>query len=158
VLDPLTREETTLLVRTLARPATPEDILADLAARIWRLSEGNPFVASEAMRAVTDEAMRPATEDLPVPPNVQQAITRRLDTPTPNAQRLAAVGAVIGRDFDFRLTSCAARLSEAEATEAVELLVRQHILEAHGDHFTFTHARVRDVVYGRLLTPRRKLL
>jgi predicted ATPase len=40
----------------------------------------------------------------------------------------------------------------------VEELVSRRVLESVGDHLDFTHDRVREVIYGRILAPRRKLL
>jgi tetratricopeptide (TPR) repeat protein len=68
------------------------------------------------------------------------------------------VGAVIWRGFTFALLREAAGASEHDAAEAVEELVRRQVLQHVGDHFDFMHDRVREVVYGELLLPRRVLL
>jgi tetratricopeptide (TPR) repeat protein len=49
-------------------------------------------------------------------------------------------------------------VDERDAAEAVEEMVRHHVLRAVGNQLDFTHDRVRDVAYGRLLPPRRRLL
>jgi tetratricopeptide (TPR) repeat protein len=49
-------------------------------------------------------------------------------------------------------------MEERDAAEAVDEMVRHHVLQAVGNHLDFTHDRVRDVAYGRLLPPRRRLL
>jgi len=158
VLAPLTRAETGMIVRMLARPGMPRDTMIRLAEQIWRMSEGNPFVIIETMRALPHEPVVSATADVPLPSCVREATARRLDQLTKEAHLLAGVAAVIGRDFDFRLTLSAAGLEEAAAIDAVEELVRRHILQGHGDRFAFIHDRVREVVYSRLLVPRRRLL
>ena len=112
----------------------------------------------EAMRSLPAGAILPATADVSLPSSVQQAIVRRLDQLTKNARRLVAVAAAIGRDFDFRLMVRAAGLPEAAATEAVEELVRRHIFQGQGDRFAFIHHRVREVMYSRLLAPRRRMV
>jgi len=136
----------------------PAATLAHLGEEIWRISEGNPFVAVETMRALPREASRAVTADVSLPSCVRESIARRLEGLTQNAALLATVAAVIGRDFDFPLLPRAAGLPEASTAEALEELVRRHIFEPKGDRFAFVHERVRDVAYSRVLAPRRKLL
>ena len=68
------------------------------------------------------------------------------------------MAAVIGRQFDFALLQAASGVEERDAAEAVEEMVRHHVLQAVGNQLDFTHDRVREVAYGRLLLPRRRLL
>ena len=68
------------------------------------------------------------------------------------------MAAVIGREFDFALLQRASGLTEREAAEGVEELVRRRMLHGVDEGFDFTHDRIREVVYGGLLPPRRKLL
>ena len=158
VLAPLSHPETETLVRMLAPAGVPGTVLVHLGEKIWHISQGNPFVAVETMRTLSEEAMQAASPDVPLPSCVRESITRRLNGLTSNAGRLAAVGAVIGRDFDFHVLPRTAGLSEGLTAEALEELVRRHILQAKGDRFAFVHDRVREVAYARLLSPRRKLL
>jgi tetratricopeptide (TPR) repeat protein len=71
---------------------------------------------------------------------------------------VAAVAAVIGRRCNFTLLRAASGVDEHHAAEAVEEMVRERVLQAVGDQLDFTHDRVREVAYGRLLPPRRRLL
>jgi tetratricopeptide (TPR) repeat protein len=50
------------------------------------------------------------------------------------------------------------RSSRRETAEAVEELVRHRLLATSGERFDFTHARLRQAVYGALLAPRRQAL
>src|SRR5262249_30497946 len=59
---------------------------------------------------------------------------------------------------DFALLQAAGGVEERDAADAVEEMVRHRVLEAVGNHLDFTHDRVRDVAYARLLLPRRRLL
>ncbi len=47
---------------------------------------------------------------------------------------------------------------EEETAREVEELTRRRVLQAVGDRLDFTHDRVREVAYGRILPPRRKAL
>ena len=71
---------------------------------------------------------------------------------------MAAVAAVIGRRFDFALLRSASGMEERDVAEAVEEMVRHHVLRTVGNQLEFTHDRLRDVAYDRLLPPRRRLL
>jgi len=58
LLSPLGRADTDLLVRALTHIGIDERRLGLLEERIWAVSEGNPFVAIEAVRALDDERRR----------------------------------------------------------------------------------------------------
>jgi tetratricopeptide (TPR) repeat protein len=158
-LAPLSRKHTRVLVRSLAGGRTDKSSLIRLEDRVWTLSEGNPFVIVESLREALDTARRPSLPDLPaVPEKVRELILGRFERLSDAGQQLLATAAVIGRDFEFRLLQRAADLDEADAASAVEALVRTHILHSVGERFDFTHDRLREVAYGRLLPTRRRLL
>lgn len=94
---------------------------------------------------------------LSLPERVREVITRRLDQLNGRSRQLLAIASVVGREFEFALVQRAAGLEEHEAAEAVEELVRRHLLQAVEDRFDFTHDRVRIAAYDQLLPPRRAL-
>ena len=161
-LAPLARADIALIVRALARVGRDETTLAQWEEGIWTMSEGNPLVAVEAMldmagqQATDGPSERPS--ELSLPERVRELIARRLDRLGALSQSLAAVAAVIGRRFDFELLRSASGTDESAAAEAVEEMVRNHVLRTAGNQLEFTHDRVRDVAYGRLLPQRRRLL
>jgi DNA-binding SARP family transcriptional activator len=162
MLSPLSRSDTALLVRALARVGSDALTVARVEERIWAMSEGNPFVAVEAMRALDQASLSDGACDegaaVSLPASVRDLVVRRLDRLGARSQQLAAVAAVIGRRFDFTLLHSTSGMQERDAAEAVDEMVRHHVLQAVGNHLDFTHDRVRDVAYGRLLPPRRRLL
>ena len=119
------------------------------------MSEGNPFVAVEAVRSLDQVGLRDEAREesgaLALPASVRDLVARRLDRLSPRGQQLAAVAAVIGRQFEFTLLRSASGLEERDAAEAVEEMVRYHVLQAIGNQLDFAHDRVREVAYGRLL-------
>ena len=161
-LSPLSRADTALLVRALTRVGSDTPTVARVEAQIWAMSEGNPFVTVEAMRALDQESppagAREAPGALALPARVRDLVARRLDRLSTRNQQIAAVAAVIGRGFDFTLLRCASGVEERDAAEAVEEMVRHHVFQSVGNQLDFAHDRVRDVAYGRLLPPRRRLL
>jgi predicted ATPase len=162
VLSPLSRSDTALLVRALGRVGSDDRTVTQVEAQIWAMSEGNPFVAVEAMRALDQASLSDGARDegaaVSLPASVRDLVVRRLDRLGARSQQLAAVAAVIGRRFDFTLLHSTSGMAERDAAEAVDEMVRHHVLQAVGNHLDFTHDRVRDVAYGRLLPPRRRLL
>ncbi|HEV8599681.1 MAG TPA: AAA family ATPase, partial [Gemmatimonadales bacterium] len=161
-LSPLSRADTVLLVRALTRVGTDARSVARVEEHILAMSEGNPFVAVEAMRALDQKTLwedaHGASGAPTLPASVRDLVAQRLDRLSRRSQELAAVAAVIGRRFDFTLLGSAGRVDERAAAAAVEEMVRQHVLQAVGNQLDFTHDRVREVAYGRLLPPRRRLL
>ena len=156
-LRPLARPHTLTLMQALLGPGWKTADHSRLAAHIWALSQGNPFVVTEALRA---GAQQGTADPLPpaIPDRVRAVIARRLEQLDAGSRELAAVAAVIGREFTFGLLRHAAGVSGHAAAEAVEELVRRQVFHHVGDHFDFTHDRVREVVYSDLLPPRRLLL
>jgi len=159
-LMPLTHHDTIELVRTLTRPDGRAP--SGLEEQIWKASEGNPFVAVEILRALEQGAeMSPSIAlpvTLPLPERVRKLVTRRLDRLGAQGQHLAAVAAVIGREFEFGLLQRAAALSDREAAAAVEELVRCRVIHGVGDRLDFTHDLIREVAYLRLLPSTKQVL
>jgi DNA-binding SARP family transcriptional activator/tetratricopeptide (TPR) repeat protein len=162
VLSPLSRPDTALLVRALTRVGSDAPTLARVEEQIWAMSEGNPLVAVEAMRVLDQDSLRDGAREKPgalaLPARVRDLVARRLDRLGARSQQLAAAAAVIGRQFDFTLLQSASGMEERETAEAVEEMVRHRVLQIMGNQLDFAHDRVRDVAYGRLLPPRRRLL
>jgi DNA-binding SARP family transcriptional activator len=155
-LDPLSAAETAALVRTLARAGSSASRLAETADRVWALSEGNPFVVVETMRALR-EGLQDA-DGIDLPQRVRGMIAARLARLGPRAREVVSLASAFTRAFEFRVLQRACRLSRRETAEAVEELVRRRLLHAVGERFDFTHARLRQAVYQSLLTPRRQTL
>jgi DNA-binding SARP family transcriptional activator/tetratricopeptide (TPR) repeat protein len=161
-LSPLSRADTVRLIRALGRVGTVTRAAEQLEAQIWAMSEGNPFVTVEAMRTYGVEAGRDAASDklgtLVLPRRVRELVVRHLERLSERGQDVVAVAAVIGRRFDFGLLQAASGMDGRAVAEAVEELVRHHVLEAVGNQLDFAHDRIREVAYDRLLTLRQGLL
>jgi tetratricopeptide (TPR) repeat protein len=155
-LPPLSRTATSALVAQLLPRGTQPDQMATLEPEVWRLSEGNPFVVVETVSAY-GQGLRP-TPWMAIPARVQEVILRRVDRLGEGSRRLAAAAAVVGRECDFALLQQISGLSDDDAVEAVEELVRRGLLCASGDRFRLAHDRMREAVYQHLLPPRRALL
>jgi DNA-binding SARP family transcriptional activator len=155
-VEPLSQADTMALVqRVSASDAAGVD--ARTHEQIWGLSEGNPFVVLELVRALSQGALS-TDATLPVPERVREVIAGHVTRLPKLEQRLVAIAAVIGREFELALL-CKAAEGEAVATAAaVEALSRVGIFKASGDKLYFAHERIREVVYAGLLAARRSLL
>ncbi len=156
-VPPLSRADTLALVRALGRSGTEAATVGRTAERVWMISEGNPFVVLETLRALREQPETRAG-GVGLPDRIREVIGARLERLGDRSRTLVAAAAVIGREFDFGLLPHVAALSEAEAAEGLEELVRRRVLREVGERFDFTHERIRDVAYDSLLPPRRKLL
>src|SRR5262249_23064382 len=158
ILSSLSREATTELVRLLGRRGSSAARIAQLGGHIWALSEGNPFVIVETMRAHQEGQLPPTQTGISLPQRVREVVSARLNRVSTPSQPIAAVAAVIGREFSFALLQQALGLSDHETAVGVEELVRRGVLGTVEERFAFTHQWVRDVIYGQLSTPRRGAL
>jgi DNA-binding SARP family transcriptional activator len=157
-LGPLTRDETVALARTLARAGRDLAAVQRFGERIWEASEGNPFIAVETIRAIDEGGEPAAGQPLPVPSRVRDTIVARLERLDRRAQELADVAAVVGRRFRFDLVQRAAGLDPSEAAQGMEELVGRQVIHVVDEQFDFTHERIREVAYARLLPHRRQRL
>jgi DNA-binding SARP family transcriptional activator len=157
VLGALSASSTATLVRALARAGSHATRLAETVDRVWALSEGNPFVIVETMRALR-EGRLPEAAGIELPQHVREMTASRLSRMSARAQEIARVASVFTREIEFPVLQRAAGRSRRETAEAVEELVRRRILDAVGERFDFTHARLRQAVYHALLAPRQQAL
>ncbi|MGH7388154.1 MAG: ATP-binding protein [Candidatus Rokuibacteriota bacterium] len=155
-LPPLSRHFTLELIGALTPSRHRRE--PDLVERIWGMSEGNPFVAIEALRAVGGRSRTGTVADLALPESVRRLILARLERLSAGARDMVGAAAVVGRDFEYDLLLRASGLKDHEAAGALEELVRRRVLRQNRRGFDFAHDRIREAVLGALLPPRRRLL
>ena len=139
------------------------------ALRLFQHTEGNPLFIVETMQAgevpageniAGDEADAP----LSLPPRVQAVIAGRLAQLSPPGRALAELAAAIGRPFDLDLLLHTNDGGETETMTALDELWQRRILREHPtaaaafERYDFTHEKLREVVYGAISAPRRRLL
>jgi DNA-binding CsgD family transcriptional regulator len=82
----------------MLRDQVGDDITLALARRIHEASGGNPFLAVEMARAMQRAGDHPLPSDpLPIPRDVEELLTRRLDDLTPGARDALLLAALSGR-------------------------------------------------------------
>jgi DNA-binding SARP family transcriptional activator/tetratricopeptide (TPR) repeat protein len=157
-LGALSRADTAALVRALAGRDIEAPAAVRLANQVWLLSEGNPFMVVESMRALESGEIAPVHGRLPLPQRVREVISGRLERLSPRARQIVAAAATIGREFDFGLLERAAALGEFQTTAGVEELVRKRMIHGLGDRFDFSHDTIREVAFTQISSHRRKVL
>jgi len=157
-LGALSQADTQRLARSLHAGARTDQEWELFVESVWVVSEGNPFVVVESIRTLRADPRGVGRPGAAVARSVQDVVAARLERLGERLRHVVSVAAVVGRDFPFGLLWRAARVSEREAADAVEELVRRRLLDAVGDRLDFCHAWIRNVAYERLLPTTRSVL
>ena len=136
----------------------------NLAVRLHRETEGNPFFLMSILQSLREGETRlesrvsGATGLLP--DALRAAVRVRLAHVSPEIRPLLQTAAVLGRRFDFDTLLEATRVSEPRLLQALDALVRRRLLseEPEGGVYDFSHDKVREVVYRDIGGARRRLL
>jgi predicted ATPase/DNA-binding SARP family transcriptional activator len=144
----------------LAEHVAEQDLPPELAACIYRETEGNPLFVIEMVRAgLAVGELETACELRELPPRVQGAIEARLGQLSSQARALAETAAVAGRSFSLALLLASTAMEEDEAIVALDELWQRRVVAEEGrDAYDFTHDKLREVAYATLSPVRRRLL
>jgi DNA-binding SARP family transcriptional activator/predicted ATPase len=145
----------------LAAQITTKDLDPESATRLYRETEGNPLFVVETVRAgalgaPAPEAAGGAASELP--PRIHATIAGRLATLSPQARDTAATAAVIGRAFSLDVLARAGGPEEALVRGLDELWTKGIVREQGPNTYDFTHDKLREVAYGAIGAPQRRLL
>ncbi len=128
---------------------------AELAARVHRRSDGNPFFVEELVGAGARAAG-------PIPPTLREVLLSRIvDLPEP-AQAVVHVAAVAGRRVDHDLLALVAGMDEDALIAALRIAVGSQVLvsasvdDAHDGDYAFRHALLQEAAYDDLLPGERQ--
>ena len=157
------------LVQNLAgNTALSADTVIDIVAR----TDGVPLFVEELTKAVLESAERgdqvaavlatKSLDALSVPAALHASLMARLDRLGPASKELAQIGAVLGREFTYKLIALVAQRDERDLQTALGLLSNAGLLFCRGiaphSSYLFKHALVQDAAYGTLLRGRRQEL
>jgi DNA-binding SARP family transcriptional activator/tetratricopeptide (TPR) repeat protein len=163
-LSPLDAAETA----KLASEVRGQNLNDNETIRLYSQTEGNPLFVVETVRAyltgsITEETSgldaAPMYESRLLPPRVHAVIVGRLVQLSPQARRLAEIGAAIGRAFTLDLLIHAGHENIEAVTAALDELWQKRIIrEQTLNVFDFTHDKLREVTYSETSLPQRRLL
>jgi DNA-binding CsgD family transcriptional regulator len=166
LLRPLSHSDVTAMLRAIFPQfgAVPAYILDT----IYELTEGNPFVLEEVVKAlISTGGVDPAREtwqdqpphDLPIPRSVQDATQQRFAQLSAPARQVVILAAVAGRRFDFTLLQRITGHDERALLQLMkESIAAQLVVEESEEQFVFRHALTREAIYQQLLLRERKAL
>jgi DNA-binding CsgD family transcriptional regulator len=138
-----------------------------LVAYLERHAEGNPFFATELLRALEEDGLlRPGggrwelgeIGEVVVPMFLRQVIEGRVVRLGEEVREPLAMAAVIGQEAPLALWGKVAGLDEETLLAIVERAIDSHLLAAErdGTRVRFVHALTREALYEGILPPRRR--
>jgi tetratricopeptide (TPR) repeat protein len=153
-LNPLTREDSLRVVRSLVRA---ERIVERVAKEIVAKADGNPlFLEQLALHAGEAGGLRSV---LLVPDTIHDVVMARTDRLPEETKQLLQTAAVIGREVPLRLLRAvcgehAPLVSELRELSRLEFVYER--VETEGTVYIFRHALTQETVYGSLLARHRR--
>ena len=145
-----------------------EHVSGDFAEAVHRETEGNPFFVEEVLKALIERGsvrrengrwQRCELEQLLIPQSVKEAIGHRLDRVSKECNEVLRVSAILGKVFSFDELTAASQETEDKLLDALdEAVAAQLISTGTGDSFSFTHDKIREVLYEELNPIRRRRL
>jgi DNA-binding winged helix-turn-helix (wHTH) protein/tetratricopeptide (TPR) repeat protein len=146
----LEQPEVAALVEAVAGRSPP----ATLARTVHEMTDGNPFFVFELARVLGEsDGAAPAPSSLALPQSVRDAIGRRLDALSPEANELLRTAAVLGRAFDVALLSRVTGLRPDELLARLGQALDANVLvenDTRVGRYAFAHALVRQTLYDEL--------
>ena len=98
-------------------------------------------------------------DELVIPQSVKEAIGHRLDRVSQECNELLRLGAILGKVFSFDELTAAAEQTEDALLDALdEATGAQLLAPISGESFSFTHDKIREVLYEELNPIRRRRL
>ena len=156
-LSPLSPADTATLAQRLAAQSGLGALSERWVEQVCAISEGNPLVVVESLRALNEGSLAQAVTRLPVPERVRTLIATRIARLSAPARELLSLSAAFGRECEYGLLA-AAVADPTQSVRALEELVEARLLQVAGERVYFTHDRVRETIYESLLLPRRQVL
>ena len=162
------RQGVAVMLEALAGKPPPDAIIA----AVFDETEGNPFFVEEVFWHLVEEGKifddagdfrtNISVDELDVPESVRLVVGRRLERLGPEAQKVLAAAAVVGRGFPFALleaitdTNAERLLDIVEEAEAAKVIVPE---PRDGDvYYSFAHELIRQTLLSGLSLLRRQRL
>ena len=162
-LEPLDAAAVSQLVGILAG----DDASPELRRIVYEGTEGNAFFVVEVLRhlsesgAIGAEAAGHLGGRLAVPDGVKDVIAQRIRSLGPATSRLLVTASILGREFELAVLQRLSPLAEDELLDGLESAVRARVIEevaAAAGRYSFSHALIRDTLYGSVTATRRVLV
>jgi predicted ATPase len=153
-------ETEALLAQTLPEPGPN-----DLALRLYRATEGNPFFIKELLRSLIERGLVGQVEgldaaghfdELAIPETVRDVINERVARLSSDARDALILASVLGQTFEFDAVQAIKRCSEAELEAALgETIAAGLVHELGAMTYRFDHALTQASIDAYLSVRRR---
>ncbi|MFQ5855458.1 MAG: tetratricopeptide repeat protein [Anaerolineae bacterium] len=174
-IDRLTVDGVTAMIRKMAGM---EEGAERFSQRIYERTAGNPFFVIEVIKSLFEQRLlrqepggwATKWEDfasdyrtLPLPLSVRDVVEARLECLDENTRMILETAAVIRQPYAFSTVQIASGLSEIEALDAFDALLRAGLIheiavDLEGSTYDFSHPLIREVAYHNLSGARRQHL
>jgi predicted ATPase len=131
------REGSTMIERLAGGPVLPQEVVDQIIAR----TDGVPLFIEELTKAILESGvlrkegeryvLTAPAPSLAIPTTLHASLTARLDRLTP-VQRIAEIGAVIGREFSHELIAAVSEWPESDLTNALQQLIASELIYRQG--------------------------
>lgn len=168
-LGPLSRAATDELIQQVF--GVSDAVSREFAALLYGWTGGNPFFVEETLKALVSSGRLYERDgkwhgweiaDLDLPRSIREAVVARLDRLSADAQRVAAMAAVIGTRASYDALGAVVGMPRSTLVELIDELRTEHILEERregdGIVYDFSHPILRDVIYQEMGLARARLL
>ena len=164
-LDRLSREQTELIISDVIGG---KELPCGIQEQIISKADGIPLFAEELTKAVLesgrvmdDRYVNGLSSPGVVPTTLLGSLTARLDRLGPSKE-IAQIGAVIGREFSYRLLAAVALSDDPSLQAALSHLAARQLISVRGEPptstYIFKHALVRDAAYATMVRSKRQQL
>jgi class 3 adenylate cyclase len=131
----------------------------EIVDRIYEETEGNPFFLTEVVNLMAQEGKLGAesVSDIAIPDGVKEALGRRLDRISPEANELLQTAAVVGREFTYDMLTLLGERDDEALLKLIEEALEARVIEEmdRPGRYRFTHALMQETLLGELSTTRR---
>ncbi|MEZ4503081.1 MAG: protein kinase [Dehalococcoidia bacterium] len=127
--------------------------------RVHEETEGNPFFLAEVINLMTEEGTltSDSVSDIAIPEGVREALGRRLDRLSEEANGLLQYAAIAGRQFAYDTLKAVSEHDDATLLRLIEEGLAARVIEetAQAGRYQFTHALMQETLLEELSTTRK---
>ncbi|MBU2646489.1 hypothetical protein KKI24_17405, partial [bacterium] len=168
-LNRFSRRESLLMMAHFLKTETVERELAEL---VLGKTEGIPFFIEEFIQSLIDlkivrkqDGQYRLSEDSEmkgIPASISDVIMARVDSLPEQAREVLQVGAVIEREFSFRILRQITGFTDSELEAVIDVIKDSELVYERGitpdNSYIFNHSLTREVIYDTILTTRKQKL
>ncbi|GEM_PF-1466670 len=168
VLQPLSKDNVIDILNNSFKPYTCPKELIDV---VFKETEGNPFFVEELLKSLFEnkiiefkekKIILKAKENINLPSSIRDLVLDRIDRLPEEVQELLRIAATIGQEFTLKLLSIITDKNEGHIQDILDSGMDANIIKedysASEEKFSFTHCKMREVLYYSLRESKRERL